>query len=809
MDTPHRRPSLPATPESFRRSFTAPNPRLSPSPRPSHVDPGDAKAEILYSHPTTETYSFSPPGVDPRTTKPASIDLDYPVDAIETLPWTAPRETLDARGKLVFEKVPGSTTFLKTGKVLAPILRNSQCWCVDGDSKFVLRKGPFRYYRIELPNATEEDKQKIEELKSAIAKILRFEVTPCPFKRDFKVELPADVSTPKKKRAWKPRHSIGVTSPLNMSSYEDWRESRRPSTAMSMRSTTTDADSIDESRSVSRADSYSTEHDTPDEDLRDIEEDKSEGSGSDVHPCKPEAHLFPEDQRLTSRETSSDVDPLESSPEPTTSGRMSPVLEATSSSSVDVSDNSGASAEARLDEEIDPKRVDGDASSIDRMGDAQREALFNRNDDSLTDFGEASTTAGTLSSGQIATTPDPIKSDDVVENIATPFPDEEANTAIAGPTKADSDIVADHAPVQLGPVVVETSTGWAPSGENDGQIEPQVAQKDVSGQEIEMAHSQEPRDSLDGVVRQQLDPASEEFETKDETVLVHSSEDSQVLMVDSTDNEGEPALVDESEVDCRSSEQPVSNTADEGQPRSESSPTTGLKSSASVDSFHSIASFQTSGPTSSLSPSLIESRAPEQGPSPVDPEQVENERSAHRRGVSEVTVVDARTDRESVSEPSEQPSTPTLVRDSASEGDWPDVITPAPVEGVRQRRTGKRSGFSPLPPASTLLTSSSRGQDNHLATAIVQKAVTLAVGKPLEAVILLFHVFSRIAGGATVQDLMSGELFRRPDGQSGQQARHRRDGSWVEDDYGVPIRGRQRTRESVVADDEDSWHDLD
>ncbi|GAB7347573.1 hypothetical protein MBLNU459_g4460t1 [Dothideomycetes sp. NU459] len=66
----------------------------------------------------------------------------------------------------------------------------SQCWCVDGSSKFAFRVLPNQYYRIELPGETEEDKELVEHLKVTLAKVLYYERTACPFQRGFNVGLP-------------------------------------------------------------------------------------------------------------------------------------------------------------------------------------------------------------------------------------------------------------------------------------------------------------------------------------------------------------------------------------------------------------------------------------------------------------------------------------------------------------------------------------------------------------------------------------------------------------------------------------------
>lgn len=129
------------------------------------------------------------------------------MDTIETLPWRSATERTVATAPLRLEK--GLTVFLKCGNVVHAILRNSQCWCVDGASKFVLRIGPLTYYRIEIPNETEDDKASVADLKAALPTVLRYEVTPCPFKRAFTVELPEEAMAPRRKRAWRPKERKG------------------------------------------------------------------------------------------------------------------------------------------------------------------------------------------------------------------------------------------------------------------------------------------------------------------------------------------------------------------------------------------------------------------------------------------------------------------------------------------------------------------------------------------------------------------------------------------------------------------------
>lgn len=115
-------------------------------------------------------------------------------------------QSLPDSGPLRIYRVLGSVAFLNSGsRFLKPVLAKSQCWCVDGESKFVLQAGPHTYYRIELPNTSAEDCVKVEEFKSTLGKVLQYETTPCPFKRGFTVELPEKPQTPVRKKPWRPR----------------------------------------------------------------------------------------------------------------------------------------------------------------------------------------------------------------------------------------------------------------------------------------------------------------------------------------------------------------------------------------------------------------------------------------------------------------------------------------------------------------------------------------------------------------------------------------------------------------------------
>lgn len=189
--------------QSLRRSVTLPK-KLNPLTQRRSSLPNTPEHVIFY-HPSAKVVHFAPRALAPIPSSSAPSDFDYPVDTIETLPWRSATERTVATAPLRLEKIHGSTAFLKCGNVVHAILKNSQCWCVDGVSKFVLRIRPLTYYRIEIPYKTGEDQGLVQELKTALPTVLRYEVTPCPFKRTFSVELPSDAMAPRRKKAWQPK----------------------------------------------------------------------------------------------------------------------------------------------------------------------------------------------------------------------------------------------------------------------------------------------------------------------------------------------------------------------------------------------------------------------------------------------------------------------------------------------------------------------------------------------------------------------------------------------------------------------------
>ncbi|KAL8907832.1 MAG: hypothetical protein Q9207_001155 [Kuettlingeria erythrocarpa] len=221
------------TPPAFRRSFTVPTKSAaSPKSSPGAAEEVEAAAETLYAHNAGKIVSFNPPISGTR--RHSSVEQGYSAlqdEPVGTLPWASATERTLAAGPLRIYRVLGSVAFLNSGnRFLKPILAKSQCWCVDGESKFVLQAGPHTYYRIELPNINEEDRSKVEEFKNTLGKVLQYETTPCPFKRGFTVELPEKPRTPVQKKPWRPRERPPPTSvkerPQRLSrAPRDWQRS--------------------------------------------------------------------------------------------------------------------------------------------------------------------------------------------------------------------------------------------------------------------------------------------------------------------------------------------------------------------------------------------------------------------------------------------------------------------------------------------------------------------------------------------------------------------------------------------------------
>lgn len=663
-----------------RRSFTAPHRPLSHHER-AGLDKSDASADILYSHPSTRIIKFTPSTTGiPLSSKPLSVDTDYPVDAIEVLPWASTTESLLATGLLKIEKVPGSTNFLKCKDVNQPVLRNSQCWLVDGVSKFVLRVGKLQYYRIELPAKSEEDTRGVEDFKEALRKILRFEVTPCPFKRGFHVELADSALTPRRKGQWKRREASLPSSPLN----ETTPPLRHKTRMWQPRATSYGLGSREES-SPSRTDS---------------------GYGQS-----------PTDEKYNEQ--------------PQTPGRV-------------VHEQSGSEDES----DIETRTLDKVSDEIEAMLSPRSEAT------------------PPLETEEKLMTPIKVSDTPSVEGDTREEAEDECCAVELAASPAPSPVIEHAEPNEpIKPSSVRESR-------NEESLSPPL---DIP----ERIHSKSPVNSL-GV------PNS--LANSQESLLFS-------LLLADTRRPPQPFP----EYDHPSGRDSETEPPEDGESMSFSRRATldsipdDVSIAESTDSFHTSASV-----ASSLN--LLTPRQQTQyydGPTPLAEAHEHDlwtplDRS-HRRDISEMTITASTL------------SSPDLTK---AEFDSGNVYPSSPIiQASLRHRVKATRNLSPLPPSSTIVRSNRSNTNNHMTAAILQKAASVALVKPVELVVLVVHILARIAGGATMNDLMSGDLFKKPPRERARaQSMSLPDGipnrnviSEDEDDYGVPIRGRARSEESIVS----------
>ncbi|KAJ8603522.1 hypothetical protein MRB53_042130 [Persea americana] len=161
---------LEAAKPAARRNVTLPT-RLQESSqrRPTEAAAEDTSVETLFSHPNAKVVSFVAPGSAQPSSSSGSNE--------GTLAWTNRHEIVRHLG----------TT------VQIPLLPRSQCWCVDGISKYAMRNRT-EIYRIELPVDTDSDKQLVQQFQRVLRRIMQYEKTPCPFKRslDGSVDIAED-----------------------------------------------------------------------------------------------------------------------------------------------------------------------------------------------------------------------------------------------------------------------------------------------------------------------------------------------------------------------------------------------------------------------------------------------------------------------------------------------------------------------------------------------------------------------------------------------------------------------------------------
>ena len=723
MSTPsptYERPSLQG---GFRRSFTLPARALSHHEK-AGLDPSDSAAELLYSHPSARIIKFSPPTDTIRSvSSPVSHDLDYPVDTIETLPWASRTEMPMAHGLMIIEKVRGSTNFLKCGTVMHAILRNSQCWCVDGESKFVMRVGKFQYYRIELPTQTEKEKEKVAEFKAILKKILRFEITPCPFKRGFHVELPESATTPRRKGTWKRRDGSQPSTPTDDT----------PSPLTRGKSSKT----------------WVPQLSTP---LRRSSKDNEYG--------------FPE----SSGETEGPIafDPARDSRNSSPSG---------SDASEDTMEERQHS-ESEEDSGVQSDRPEHRTVDAADERDRDEASMADESRESSAEFVPQVTTEAAKAS---ATGPEHIVATDMTNANST------VDTDLDEPVeKRATESNDDHIAESIGEQVAELVTQrHAPP------IEAQPPDEHVAESIEECVADTVEKDDVEPTEELQIAPI-EKHEAQPVQDRVHAASERQV------DEENEDHFGGNANGDI--------DNAQEG----EAAETLSVVSS--VVSFQSFESDDNRPPSPTP---LAEQR---------DPFDI-HMKASHKRDLSEMTITPSNPDSQSPNSErprtatSDRPSTPLLDHGSASDGSWPEVETPSgytPEFHLRQRLKARQSLFPPTQTSTVFVPSPQQNRQNHLTAAMLQKACSVAVGKPIELVFMLFHVLAEIARGATVADLMNGRLWekstQRRDHNRNQNLPDQMDGTRddSEDDYGIPIRGRPRgSDQSLKDDDADSLFDLD
>ena len=78
-----------------------------------------------------------------------------------------------------------------------------------------------------MPNSSLEDQKIAEDFKRVFAKVSQFELTPCPFKRGFTVEIPESLITSAQRRPWKPKNQSTSRSQHSLIETDNMVERRR------------------------------------------------------------------------------------------------------------------------------------------------------------------------------------------------------------------------------------------------------------------------------------------------------------------------------------------------------------------------------------------------------------------------------------------------------------------------------------------------------------------------------------------------------------------------------------------------------
>ena len=782
----------------------------------------DAASDLLYSHPSVRVYTFQPPTDALKTldrTKKTLPDADYPIDAIELLPWRSRTETLSAHGKLIIEKVQGSVQFLKCGGVIHTIMRNSQCWCVDGEARFVLRVGRLKYQRLEFPAAEPEEKGKVAEFKEVVSKILKFEKTPCPFIRAFQVDLPDDAITPRRRGTWKRKESSPATpdtdSPTVRTKNTRTMSMRgMPPSAFPSRSMTyLDADrprtastptvhgrfSFPDVRTESPTNYNSGEDNTDSERHESGSEHPESSQHSEAEDSDKETHKVPiirsplnRMQRVSSDQESPTLRRSpEAKPRPSAMGPRR---------------SSGVGDHIKLFESYkDELRGSKARDSASSPATPQKAPLNSSSTAEVAHPVELVRTKARLEPNQVRSELQKQQTQDVSPKETVQVEDEQrVEHAEAYETEDElfhrlkheiqnSDETEDELYQRL---QIEIRNG----------IKHHPLRPEING-----IHSQEQTDKHDRdvTIGPLHAPNGDDSATRSQSLAPILTDTNQALHPASEPASGghQPGPAELHKVELQQPEDVIPEDIElhvtgPGKPHlastielAEINPNIELdenlqkshtnddvESIMSTDSFHTLLSDDESEPLNAYPEGLLQTRP-----------------FSHRRELSEMTVTAATMAYERSLSPKDELPEPDMSGTPGAFGDTTEL---------RQRLRHRRS-LSPLPPASTLRSQSPSRQRSPIPKILLQKAANLAVVKPIEVVMFVMHVLARIAGGATMNDLTSGALFRRPGGPrrtaSGtfeQTIRSKNkanissdsiDEDNEEDDYGMPVRGRRRS----------------
>ncbi|RMD39173.1 hypothetical protein DV735_g5956, partial [Chaetothyriales sp. CBS 134920] len=825
---------------SLSRSITVPHRQLSVVEQ-AGLDQSDADAGILYTHPGVRIFSFEPP---PETINSKSTethpDADYPIDTVGMLPWRSNTEILVGSGALYIEKVRGSVPCFKCGgDFVQPIVRNSQCWCVDGESKFVLRRGKLQYYRFELPTSTPEEQKKVEELKTVLANVLKFETTPCPFKRAFHVELPDDAIIPRRKGKWRRREaSLPLTldqpaRPLRRSEpARVWRarsDNPAPSAETPAARRGSDYGYVQTPRHASLRTSYLADRpETPSsmassEELeRRRMEDDSEDDSSEAYEEEHRTTFDAPPPPILLAKRNPDADDLAAIPGETDSGTEEPELPGIAPQPTPpdtVINDSSCEPEPELPR-IAPQPTPPDTVINDSSCEPEPELP------------------------RIAPQPTP---PDTVINDSSCEPEPELPRIAPQPTPPDT--VINDSSCEPEPEIethsrqdLEQDIHIQDEPEHDSDMQRDPEQETDTRQEQETDARQERetliQQDLEEKIHTRQDP---EQDPEEETQGRQEPDDpfiDEAVVLPEDYKQFEPADIHDHgrvlplvEEELASVEELPGLAIDDGEsddvsinladlPEGTFLPSTPelhyLEEHADLLEEHGFSDEE-------LPPWVLAARpigareqrtVPASSPPPMksfDTESVastaasfhtadsdgvgsDNEGSPsrhgmnshqHKRDLSEITVTASSW-------------SSSLRPQSTSIEDWPAPSLSGDIqEGIR-RRVQSRKALSP-PPRPSGIGASSENQVSGLVSTIVYKVCRLAVVKPIEVFVLVANVVVRIAGGATVNDLISGELFRLPSqakrstnflDQVSRPKYATEDEPGENDDFGVPIRGR-------------------